>query len=233
MKKIKYLILIIIVLLFSGCSGNYNLTFNKDLSVTEELNAFIENDSDNYDRTYKLIEEAGLNEEDYEVIVISDEVKIVYKKKYDSFEEYYLDSKLYKMLFENIEYTKDNVGMSINTKSNLKLDCVTSFTTEVTKSNLKLDDKDNQNIINSYDMDDFKINIKVPSFVVKKNNADSVKDDTYTWTLNSDDTYKEISIKYDYKQGGVGSIIMLVLIGIASTIIIVYVVHTIMKNKRI
>lgn len=216
MKKIKYLILIIIVLLFSGCSGNYNLTFNKDLSVTEELNAFIENDSDNYDRTYKLIEEAGLNEEDYEVIVISDEVKIVYKKKYDSFEEYYLDSKLYKMLFENIEYTKDNVGMSINTKSNLKID-----------------DKDNQNIINSYDMDDFKINIKVPSFVVKKNNADSVKDDTYTWTLNSDDTYKEISIKYDYKQGGVGSIIMLVLIGIASTIIIVYVVHTIMKNKRI
>ena len=216
MKKIKYLFLIIIVLLFSGCSGNYNLTFNKDLSVTEELNAFIENDSDNYDRTYKLIEEAGLNEEDYEVIVISDEVKIVYKKKYDSFEEYYLDSKLYKMLFENIEYTKDNVGMSINTKSNLKLD-----------------DKDNQNIINSYDMDDFKINIKVPSFVVKKNNADSVKDDTYTWTLNSDDTYKEISIKYDYKQGGVGSIIMLVLIGIASTIIIVYVVHTILKNKRI
>ena len=215
MKKIKYLVLIIIVLLFTGCSGNYNLNFNNDLSVSEELEVFIDNTSDNYERTLSLFDKANIDEDDYEVNAVSDEVKITYKKDYSSFEEYYLDSILYKILFRDMSYTKNNIGMNINAKSILKLD-----------------DTDNQNIINSYDIDDFKINIKVP-FIVKKNNADIVKEDTYTWTLDNDDTYKEIELDYSYKKTGISSIVMLVLIGIASIFIIGYVVNTIIKNRRI
>ena len=33
MRKIKYILLIFVILLLTGCSGNYNLKFNKDLSV--------------------------------------------------------------------------------------------------------------------------------------------------------------------------------------------------------
>ena len=178
MKKIKYILILIIVLLFTGCSGNYNLTFNKDLSLTEELNVNIDNKENTYETTYSLFEKAGIDPDKYEILIVEDKVRIKYKEKYSSFEKYYLDSKLYKMLFENIEYKKDNKGMVINTKSILKLD-----------------DKDNQNIINSYDISDFKININTP-FSVNDSNADSIKDNTYTWILNSKDTYKDISIDF-------------------------------------
>jgi hypothetical protein len=192
MKKIRYILILIIVLLFTGCSGNYNLTFNKDLSLTEELNVNIDNKENTYETTYSLFEKAGIDPDKYEILIVEDKVRIKYKEKYSSFEKYYLDSKLYKMLFENIEYKKDNKGMVINTKSILKLD-----------------DNDNQNIINSYDISDFKININTP-FSVNDSNADSIKDNTYTWILNSKDTYKDISIDFSYQQDNVYGLIIVI-----------------------
>ena len=215
MKKIKFLLLIIVVLLFSGCTGDYNLTFNKDLSVKEELDISIKNENDNYEKTYHLLEQAGIPEEDYEIVLIDDDIRITYSKEYESFEDYYLNSSLYKMLFEELEYKKDNMGMSINAESVLKLN-----------------DKDNQNIINSYDIDNFRINIKSP-FSVNKSNANSSKDDTYTWVLDSNDTYKNISINYSYKTDTARNIIMILLIGAASLVIIVYVVTYLVRNRRI
>jgi len=215
MKKIKYLLLIIIVLLFSGCSGNYDLTLNKDLSVSEELDIYVINKSDAYDRTYQLLEEAGISEDNYDIVVIDDKIRITYKQEYESFEDYYLSSNLYKMFFENIEYKKDNKGLSINTESIFKLN-----------------DENNHNIINSYNIEDFNINIKSP-FKVNKSNADVVKDNTYTWTLNSNDNYKKISIDYSYRNNNSISIVMLVLIGIASFILIGYGLRYLIRNKRI
>jgi hypothetical protein len=148
-------------------------------------------------------------------MIDKDKVKIVYKETYTSFENYYLNSKLYRSLFENIEYEKDNTGMSINTKSRFKLN-----------------DKNNQSIINAYDIDNFKINISTP-YSVRKSNADSVKDNTYTWNLNSKDTYKNISISYDYKNDKTASIILLVLMGIISLGIIIYLLLYLLRNKRI
>lgn len=215
MKKIRYILILIIVLLFTGCSGNYNLTFNKDLSLTEELNVNIENKENTYETTYSLFEKAGIDPDKYEILIVEDKVRIKYKEKYSSFEKYYLDSKLYKMLFENIEYKKDNKGMVINTKSSLKLD-----------------DKDNQNIINSYDISDFKININTP-FSVNDSNADSIKDNTYTWNLNSKDTYKDISIDFSYQQDNVYGFIMLIAIGIAVIATLVYIIRYLVRNIRL
>ena len=215
MKKIKYILILIIVLLFTGCSGNYNLTFNKDLSLTEELNVNIDNKENTYETTYSLFEKAGIDPDKYEILIVEDKVRIKYKEKYSSFEKYYLDSKLYKMLFENIEYKKDNKGMVINTKSILKLD-----------------DKDNQDIINSYDISDFKININTP-FSVNDSNADSIKDNTYTWILNSKDTYKDISIDFSYQQDNVYGLIMLIAIGIAVIATLVYIIRYLVRNIRL
>lgn len=215
MKKIKYILILIIVLLFTGCSGNYNLTFNKDLSLTEELNVNIDNKENTYETTYSLFEKAGIDPDKYEILIVEDKVRIKYKEKYSSFEKYYLDSKLYKMLFENIEYKKDNKGMVINTKSILKLD-----------------DKDNQNIINSYDISDLKINISTP-FSVNDSNADSIKDNTYTWILNSKDTYKDISIDFSYQQDNVYGLIMLIAIGIAVIATLVYIIRYLVRNIRL
>lgn len=215
MKKIKYILILIIVLLFTGCSGNYNLTFNKDLSLTEELNVNIDNKENTYETTYSLFEKAGIDPDKYEILIVEDKVRIKYKEKYSSFEKYYLDSKLYKMLFENIEYKKDNKGMVINTKSILKLD-----------------DKDNQNIINSYDISDLKINISTP-FSINDSNADSIKDNTYTWNLNSKDTYKDISIDFSYQQDNVYGLIMLIAIGIAVIATLVYIIRYLVRNIRL
>lgn len=215
MKKIKYILILIIVLLFTGCSGNYNLSFNKDLSLTEELNVNIDNKENTYETTYSLFEKAGIDPDKYEILIVEDKVRIKYKEKYSSFEKYYLDSKLYKMLFENIEYKKDNKGMVINTKSSLKLD-----------------DKDNQNIINSYDISDLKINISTP-FSINDSNADSIKDNTYTWNLNSKDTYKDISIDFSYQQDNVYGLIMLIAIGIAVIATLVYIIRYLVRNIRL
>ena len=100
------------------------------------------------------------------------------------------------------------------------------------ESSFKLDDKDSQNIVNAYDIDNFKINISTP-YSVRKSNADSVKDNTYTWNLNSKDTYKNISISYDYKNDKTASIILLVLMGVISLGIITYLIVYLLRNKRI
>lgn len=215
MKKIKYILLILIVFILTGCSGNYNLTFNKDLSINEELNILIDNSNNAYERTLDLLKKAEIDPDKYEIMIDKDKVKIVYKETYTSFENYYLNSKLYRSLFENIEYEKDNTGMSINTKSRFKLN-----------------DKNNQSIINAYDIDNFKINLSIP-FNVTENNADSIKDNTYTWDLNNSDTYKEINLKYDYRNDRVPSIVLISTIVIISVGIILYIIIYLSRNRRI
>lgn len=215
MRKIKYVLVILIVLLFTGCSGNYNLTFNKDLTVNEELNVSIDNIDDNYEKTHQLFENGNIDRDKYEIVIIDDKVNIRYKEKYKSFADYYLNSNLYKMIFEEIEYKKDNTGMSIKAETNLKLD-----------------DKDNQNIINSYDINDLKINITIP-FSVNKSNASSVKDNTYTWVLNKNDTYKNISIDYSYKEDKLYGIVILSLIGIAVISTLSYIFTYLLRNNKL
>ena len=215
MRKLKYIILIIMVLFISGCSGKYNLTFDKNLNLTEELNVYIENENDNYERTYQLLDQAGVSKDKYDVVVEGDKINITYKETYPTFEDYYLDSKLYRMLFEEIEFNKSNTGMDIKTESNLKLD-----------------DKNNINIINAYDINDFDINIKVP-FSVKDNNADEVKSGTYTWKLKSSDTFKEINIKFDYKNDNVRSIVLIALVSVVSLGILIYIFVYLSRNQRI
>lgn len=215
MRKLKYIILIIMVLFISGCSGKYNLTFDKNLNLTEELNVYIENENDNYERTYQLLDQAGVSKDKYDVVVEGDKINITYKETYPTFEDYYLDSKLYRMLFEEIEFNKSNTGMDIKAESNLKLD-----------------DKNNINIINAYDINDFDINIKLP-FSVKDNNADEVKSGIYTWKLKSSDTFKEINIKFDYKNDNVRSIVLIALVSVVSLGILIYIFVYLSRNQRI
>ena len=203
------------VLFISGCSGKYNLTFDKNLNLTEELNVYIENENDNYERTYQLLDQAGVSKDKYDVVVEGDKINITYKETYPTFEDYYLDSKLYRMLFEEIEFNKSNTGMDIKAESNLKLD-----------------DKNNINIINAYDIDDFDINIKLP-FSVKDNNADEVKSGIYTWKLKSSDTFKEINIKFDYKNDNVRSIVLIALVSVVSLGILIYIFVYLSRNQRI
>jgi hypothetical protein len=175
----------------------------------------IDNKDDAYEKTYSLFENAEIDTDKYEILIVDDKVKIKYKEKYSTFGDYYLNSKLYKTLFDDIEYTLDNKGITISAKNSLKLD-----------------DQNNQNIINSYDIEKLNINISTP-FYINKSNADSIKDNTYTWSLNSNDTYKNINLDFSYRQDRLYGIIMLTIIGVASLATIIYIATYLYRNRRI
>ncbi len=215
MKRYKFILLILFILLFSGCSGNYNLTFNKDLTVNEELKISIDNERDNYERTHKLFEKAEIDPDKYQIVIDKSKVNINYKEKYSNFSDYYLNSKLYKVIFDNVDFKRDNTGISINAENNFKLD-----------------DKDNQNIINSYDISKLNINITTP-FTVNNSNADTIKNNTYTWVIRKSDTYKNISFDYSYKNDNVSNILLIVLMGLIFVGIIIYLIIYFIKNQRV
>ena len=89
-KKLKIFIIGILLILVTGCSGNYNLKINDDMSIDEELYLTIDNTNNTYTKTLKIFKENNIPEKDYEVVLSDNNVRITYNKKYDSMEEYIL-----------------------------------------------------------------------------------------------------------------------------------------------
>ena len=67
-NKFKFLFLIICIIFLTGCSGNYNLKINEDLSIDEELLLSIENGDGIYNNTIKIFEENDIDEDKYSVV---------------------------------------------------------------------------------------------------------------------------------------------------------------------
>lgn len=215
MKKIRILVISLLLFLFCGCSGNYNLTINDDLTFNEELDIYIESDNNNYEKTISLLEKAEIDSNKYEVYVDDGKVYINYKEEYDTLEDYLLNSKLYHVLFDTVDYSKDNVGMTINTENNFKLD-----------------DKGSNEVVNSYDIDNLKINIKMP-FYMNKSNEDSKQNDIYTWEINKNDTKKEINMDFSYKKASTLSIVLIVLLAIVAITFVALIIRNLIKSNKI
>ena len=204
MKKIKIIILLFSIILLSGCSGTYNLKINEDLSIEENVNFTISNDN-------------NIDEKKYEVVASDENVKVTYTEKYDSIEDYIINSKLYKNLFESVNYNNNKKRLSISTESKFKLDNSLS-----------------NNITDEYNMSLLQINIETPYKVVESN-ADSTSENIYSWILNKDTTDKKINmvININSKSNNYISIIVLILIGIVSIGSIIYVLSKTMKRQKI
>lgn len=181
MKKIKILFIVLAIIILTGCKGEYNLTINKDLSLTESVNLSIDNKDDVYDKTVKLFENNNIDESMYDINQTEEYVNIKYKEEFKNFEDYFLNSKFYSRILSDEDYVKDNKKISYRGFSNLKLD----------------DNVSNSNLNNSFYIENLKINLNVP-FNVEESNADSVKDNTLTWILDEDDTYKMINFSFKY-----------------------------------
>lgn len=102
-----------------------------------------------------------------EVVLSDNNVRITYNKKYDSIEEYLLDSKVYHELIDEIQFNKSNDYIDLYVNQKLKLS--------------------NDNVIktngtNLTDLDVLQINIENP-FDVNFSNAEIVNDNVYTWTI--------------------------------------------------
>ena len=203
MKKVlKIFFVSVLIILLTGCSGNYNLTINSDLSINEELDISINNQNDAYQKTLNIFEENEVERDKYNVVIVDNEVKINYKDKFSSIEDYILNSKIYHQLFDKIQYNKDSDNIDLYIDQNLKL-------------------KNNYNLLNGTNLNDIdiiQINVTNP-FKVKETNSEIVTDKVYTWTIKNTDIEKKISMKFKsvldefpYRAVILGIVIFVVLI---------------------
>lgn len=208
-KKLKIFIIGILLILVTGCSGNYNLKINDDMSINEELYLTIDNSNNAYTKTLKIFKENNIPEDDYEVVLSDNNVRITYNKKYDSIEEYLLNSKVYHELIDEIQFNKSNNYIDLYVNQKLKV------------SN---DNGIRMNGTNLVDLDVLQINIENP-FDVNFSNAEIVNDNVYTWTIKKGDTEKKIQMQFKpslnifpYKQVAVLSTVIVCILIIIFTI---------------
>ena len=143
-------------------------------------------------------------------MVLSDNnVRITYNKKYDSIEEYLLNSKVYHELIDEIQFNKSNNYIDLYVNQKLKV------------SN---DNGIKMNGTNLVDLDVLQINIENP-FDVNFSNAEIVNDNVYTWTIKKGDTEKKIQMQFKpslnifpYKQVAVLSTVIVCILIIIFTI---------------
>lgn len=211
-KKIKYIVISVLLLLVTGCSGNYNVKINEDMSVNEELYLTIENKEGLYQKTLKIFNDNNVKEKDYEVVLSDDNLKITYNASYNSIEEYILNSKVYHQLIDNIELNKSNNYVDLYVNEKLKL----------SNSNMK------QNGTNLTDLGVLQVNIENP-FEVNFSNAELVTDNVYTWTIKNGDIEKKIQMQFKpsldifpYRQVIVLSVVIICFIIIGVSIYIRY-----------
>ena len=215
-KKLKIFIIGILLILVTGCSGNYNLKINDDMSIDEELYLTIDNTNNAYTKTLKIFKENNIPEKDYEVVLSDNKVRITYNKKYDSMEEYILDSKVYHELIDEIQFNKSNDYIDLYVNQKLKL----------SNDNIK------SNGTNLVDLDVLQINIENP-FSVNYTNAEIINDNVYTWTIKKGDIEKKIQMQFKpslnvfpYKQVAVLSTVII------CSLIIIFIIYRRYKKRQ-
>ncbi len=211
MKKLKLLLCLFCIILLSGCSGDYNITVNKDLSIKEELNLEIENKEDTYKKTMEIFNTSKIPLEKYHVSIKGEKVEIEYKEEFSSIDDYILNSKIYHQLVDEIKYSKLDNYVDIYIDQDLKLN------------------QNNLNIGNTLDIDHLQINIKNPYKVIT-NNSDSSSKNIYTWNITNDMTNKKILMQFEpkSKQSFYSILVTATVLAICISILI----YIIVKNYR-
>lgn len=185
MKNIKKLFLVAIIFLLCGCSVEYDLTINNDLSVNEKVIAkentnrmkvktsLDEKESVNY--LYKMFDREGLKTTISSKTSGNDTIASV-TGSHDSLEDFV--SNFSSDIFSVNDIEKDGSIVTLTFNQEQVLD---------------------SNLAKSPVYDDIVVNITVP-FEVTYNNASSVKKNTYTWKINKDEEKKQIKISFDEEK---------------------------------
>ena len=222
MKKI--LALISLLFLLTGCTVNYHVTINEDLSVLEEVKIY-ENE-DFYDMYYKTSKSNALKtfldeykddleKNNYEYEIIKDtNPYVILRKKYKTMEEYLQNGKLFNDYFDEINYHKDGDIVKITTNGFNPMD---------------------DDVPERFYIDNLEIAI-TSSYKVINHNATRISKDTNTFYYEIDDNTEEFSIILEYDTSKKFNanhdlyVVMMILIGItvASWIFII-----INKKKKI
>lgn len=212
-NKIKFLILFLLIIITTGCSGNYNLKINADLSVDENLELTIDNENDAYEKTLKIFEDNKIKRDNYDVNINSNEVTITYKDKFDSIEDYILNSKVYPQLFSKIQYNKTSKYIDLYTNEDLK---IKNGYNEENGSNLT-------------DLDVIQVNIENP-FNIISSNEDIVNNHIYTWSIKKNEGQKNIHMQF--KPNFNKFPIRPVIVGLLIIIVSIFLIYNLIKRYR-
>lgn len=213
MKKLRFIFLTILIILLTGCSGNYDITINEDLSVNEKLNLELNNTSNTYQKVNNIFTENKINNDKYHVAIVDDKVNVDYEEKFESIEDYLLNSKVYHQLIDEIKYQKNKNYIDIYINQNLKIK----------------NDNDNMLIGNMNDLNYLQINITNPYKIVTTN-AESSNNNTYTWTIDKKTINKKIIMQFNPNK--TKSYIRPIAVGIVLIISISVLAYIITKNYK-
>lgn len=178
MKKI--VLILLSILLLSGCNGTYTLNINKDYSYDEKLiienfneftvyNEFESYMNSNYPSNEVSFERINLNGESYSLSATRNEKNI---------------SEL-----ENEKLVLDNFGTFKIDKEKRRI----SFIPDMEKCMGMLYNGDEE--IESETKSILRVNVNIP-FKVLKNNANIIENNIYTWELSMDSCAEEMYIQY-------------------------------------
>ena len=190
----KKLILFLIPFLITGCTINYELDINDDLSVTENIKVLEDasyfNREASADDTYKKIVDIGMNENGYLRYDYIKENNLYGGKairNYKSLEDFVNEAESYKKLFSGLD-------LSIN-ENIVTLKSVGEFNVQEVSFN-------SEEFPDVRIPEDVYFSIKVP-FKVISHNADRVDNNynIYYWDIRESTTKdKNIEITFDTKQ---------------------------------
>ena len=214
MKKLKMFLLLIIVFLVCGCSGTYNLKINNDLSVSEELNITLEDESSNYDSINDLFINNNIDEKDYRIVIENNDLNVTYNNKYDSIEDYLLNSFLYKQLFDNISYNTDRKEFSLEA------------------SNIFNNNNSTLNFSNR--IKSLQIKVDTPLNVVEEN-SDSSTDNSYIWNIDNKTKEKDLYLIFSVDNNifTTGNILVFGAIIIVLIILVYSLIKRLLSSRKI
>ena len=185
MKKNKIILLILVTLLFSGCSVRYNLTINEDLSVSEKVTASENSNALKMKTNEQPKNAANSLYESYKV----EGVKYTFSAVEKSGSTTGYTTATFKSLEEYEDKFKSDIikNANISKKDNL-------VTLEF-KQDVPLSEYSSKSLV----YDSITASITVP-YKVTENNADEVKGNTYTWYIKKDGKLKNIKITFNTKE---------------------------------
>ncbi len=219
MKKI--LILIMFVVILTGCQVKYNVVINEDLTINEDAKLTgTEDFFNNYYKTTKTnvlksmleIYQDILDEDSYSYEIVEETVPYVHvTKKYNNVNEYINNSKLFNEYFDEIKYSEDGNIRKIETIG------------------INENDPDNPERFNIKELE---ISITTP-FKVVNHNAKSVNKKTNTYYYELNEKNDKILLEYNIsKKFNPNSDIIIMIIVCVLIIIVSWTVVVILNKKK-
>lgn len=194
--KRKKLIILIVILLLSGCNAEYNAVIKSDNSVSENLKLIIPNnlfdndpkeEIDNNIKVYRTID--NYKNYKYKGKVTKDFSYVEIKKKYDDLNSY-ITSPFIEGLFQNVTIIENKEFNIFKTVGEYYHDYLYGKETEGVP-----------NVRPKNSMNDVIVTIKLHNRIIETNaDIKDEKNNVYTWNFNYENRKKGIYIKYSNEK---------------------------------